>query len=92
MCEICDKSKGGPIASSHAAQILATEGFCECEPVEVGNIHEINGHQMKVREVKEASFDQRRVKLSCAPGCCTTPYNVEMEMAEKTLLTDFNRR
>ena len=63
---------------------------CNVDKVKLGQVFKISGHKMQVKDIRDVHFNQRRVKLSCASHCCTTPYNVEMEMAEETLLRDFN--
>lgn len=54
-----------------------------------GDIFKINGHRMRVIQKVKGGWDEYRVYLTCAPQCCTNPFHVKMEMAEKTLFEDF---
>lgn len=46
----------------------------------------LGGHWLQVTTVKNIGYNnERRVFLSCAPGCCHKPLHVKLEILEKDL-------
>lgn len=41
-------------------------------------------HKLKITKVSSHAFGNR-VEMNCAPHCCTNPFHLKIEMAEKHL-------
>lgn len=59
--------------------------------LKVGTTIKCLGHKLKIIDIGTEDWGVRRVYLNCAPNCCTTPYNLQIYIADIHLIEALER-